>query len=89
MGRKVGMSDERMLTSMRTPKDSANQHLLETVLARVRSGGIADLAELKENLAANSLPESLPTMKVEDYERFLAERRRLMAIKLRDYYGSL
>jgi hypothetical protein len=55
----------------------------------VRYGGITDLAQLWQNLAANSIPEAVCTMTVDDYDDFLAERRRLMAHKMREYYGKL
>src|SRR5947208_2162764 len=55
----------------------------------VRYGGITDLAQLWQNLAANSIPESVCSMTVDNYDDFLAERRRLMAHKMREYYGKL
>ena len=50
----------------------------------MRYGGITDLAQLWQNLAANSIPEAVCTMTVNDYDDFLAERRRLMAHKMRE-----
>jgi len=55
----------------------------------VRYGGITDTAQLWQNLAANCVPESITGMTIDDYDRFLDERRRLMAKKIRDYYHSL
>jgi hypothetical protein len=55
----------------------------------VRYGGITDLAQLWQNLAANSIPESVCTMTIDDYDDFLEERRCLMAQKIRDYYVKL
>lgn len=37
----------------------------------------------------NAVPESVSEMELAEYESFLAQRRRLMATKIRDYYFSL
>ena len=52
-------------------------------------GGITSLTELKTNLHAHCLPLSLLDGEVPDYEAFLAERRSLMAKKIRDWFGGL
>ena len=52
-------------------------------------GGITDLEELKENLRQHCIPEGFEKMDIQDYERFLQERRVLMAEKIRAYYFSL
>ena len=52
-------------------------------------GNISDEEVLKANLAANCIPLEVADMTHADYERFLVERRKLMAKKIRDYYYSL
>ena len=52
-------------------------------------GGITDRNEMAANLRANCLPESLLDGKVPDYDAFLAERRMLMAKKIRDWFEAL
>lgn len=52
-------------------------------------GGITDLDELKENLREHCIPESILRDPEEDYDRFLEERRALMAAKIRDYFAKL
>ena len=52
-------------------------------------GGITDMEVLKKNLSDNCIPEDFVSMEVEDYDRFLNERRLLMAKKIREYYESL
>lgn len=52
-------------------------------------GNINSVRELKENMAANCIPDDIFTMSAEDYERFLAERRMLMAQKIKHYFLSL
>jgi hypothetical protein len=55
----------------------------------LRYGRIDAIEILHANLRMNAIPGSIAEMEVLDYNAFLAERRRLMAAKLRDYYFSL
>lgn len=52
----------------------------------LKLGSIDKLEDLHENLAMNCVPESIMNMGFDDYERFLAERRMLMAQYLKHYY---
>lgn len=52
-------------------------------------GDIADEGALLSNLGANCIPEGIFGMDADDYEDFLAQRRVLMAQKIRNYYESL
>ena len=52
-------------------------------------GDISDKASLLTNLESNCIPEGIFDMDAVDYEGFLAQRRILMARKIRDYYESL
>ena len=54
-----------------------------------RYGNITDIDELRENLRMHCIPEGVEQMSVEDYPAFLAERRRLMAQKIRKYFEGL
>lgn len=51
--------------------------------------GITAFEELDENLKANCVPSEIQQMDFDDYPEFLALRRKLMALKMRDYYFSL
>ncbi|MBI4657657.1 MAG: hypothetical protein HY735_02205 [Verrucomicrobia bacterium] len=44
---------------------------------------------LLANFRMNAIPDSVFDMELPDYENFLAQRRRLMATKMRDFYFSL
>ena len=55
----------------------------------IKCGAITDIVKLKENLAVNCIPFSVVDMTYENYEDFLAERRKLMAEKIKNYYYSL
>jgi len=52
-------------------------------------GNIVDLDELRANLKLHCIPEGVEQMGVEDYPAFLAERRKLMAVKIKSYFESL
>lgn len=52
-------------------------------------GGIDNMPDLLKNLEMNCVPQSIFTMKSDDYEAFLVERRKLMAEKIKGYYNSL
>lgn len=54
-----------------------------------RYGGIIDEAILRENLAENCIPTSLLAGAQPDYESFLAERRLLMAQKVKRWFEVL
>jgi hypothetical protein len=51
--------------------------------------GISSEKALLENLKANCIPVSIRYMDINNYADFLAERRLLMAEKIREYYFSL
>lgn len=51
-----------------------------------RYGGITDPETLKKNFEENCLPPSLLEGRVPDYRAFLAERRRLMAMRIKKWF---
>lgn len=55
----------------------------------IQIGNISDEQELMTNLAENAIPASVVNMTVDDYDDFLAERRKLMAKTIEKYYKSL
>lgn len=52
-------------------------------------GGITDPERLRENYAQNCLPASLLDGEVPDYDDFLAERRQLMALRIKEWFEVL
>ncbi|GLW60308.1 hypothetical protein Hthe01_06570 [Hydrogenophilus thermoluteolus] len=54
-----------------------------------RYGGITDPDILRQNFEENCLPISLLSGRVPDYETFLAERRRLMALRIKRWFEAL
>ena len=55
----------------------------------VQIGNITDENELAANLAENAIPGEVVHMDVNDYDRFLSERRKMMAAMIEQYYKSL
>ncbi|MBM4457456.1 MAG: DUF262 domain-containing protein [Chloroflexi bacterium] len=54
-----------------------------------RYGNLTDTAKLAENLRQNCIPAGMETMTVSNYPAFLAERRNLMARKIKGYFEAL
>ena len=52
-------------------------------------GGITSLADLRTNLRMNCIPESVLSEHVPEYDTFLAERRLLMAQKIKGWFEAL
>lgn len=54
-----------------------------------RYGGIRTEAELRENLATHAIPLAMLEGEIPEYEVFLQERRRLMALKIKTWFEKL
>ena len=52
-------------------------------------GNITDANVLQANLAAHCIPNGMDEAEVSGYDKFLEERRLMMAKKMHDYYNSL
>jgi hypothetical protein len=58
-------------------------------LEKKKYGNIKDKKSLLENLNTNCIPENIVFMDETHFDDFLLERRKLMAMKIKDYYYSL
>jgi len=54
-----------------------------------RYGGITDMADLRANLKASCLPDSMLDGHIVSYDEFLEERRRLMSLKIKTWFEVL
>lgn len=72
----------------KTPKDYMTDVLNQIESGELKYGGISTKEELKENLKENCIPEGIFEADIESYPDFLAERRKLMAEKIMQYYKS-
>lgn len=52
-------------------------------------GAINDCEMLEENFKMNCIPDGMENKDIDHFENFLIERRKLMALKIRDYYWQL
>lgn len=79
--------------NVRIGNNPPNKYFAE-ILEQVRGGkakygGITSEEQLRSNLAANCIPEMIFEADANDYDLFIAERRKLMAEKIEKYYKSL
>ena len=56
---------------------------------KIKYGNISTVAEMKHNLAVHCLPASMLEEKIPDFEDFLDNRRRLMALKIQTWFERL
>lgn len=75
-------------------KDTAPNDYMAAVLKQCKDknpiyGGIVDKDVLMQNFKENCVPEDFVNMDEKDFYRFLDERRKLMAAKIKKYYESL
>lgn len=73
----------------KAPKDYFGLALQQCKTKQAIVGSIIDEAELHRNLSVNCIPEDVFSMGIGDYDRFLEERRQLMAAKIHKYYEAL
>lgn len=74
--------------------DDASNVYFEKVLNQCEGGNIvlgniADKDLLSTNLAENCIPQDIMNTTVENYDVFLAERRKMMAALIQKYYERL
>ena len=75
--------------SDRAPEDYMKIVLYQCNGEENKFGAINDANDLRKNLAESCIPDGFENMTVEDYDRFLKDRRILMANKVRKYFESL
>lgn len=73
----------------KAPKDYFGLALQQCKTKQAIVGSIIDEAELHRNLSVNCIPADVFSMGIGDYDRFLEERRQLMAAKIHKYYEAL
>lgn len=71
------------------PNDYINATFEQCDTGNLKYGNISDKSLLVKNLETNCIPQDIQNMNAVDYEKFLIERRKLMAQKIKRYYESL
>jgi len=80
-------SEINIKVGKKSPKEYMQEMLEQCNGKDLKYGGITDKNELINNLKMNCIPEELD--KFEDYNAFLAIRRKLMTEKIKKFYYSL
>jgi hypothetical protein len=52
-------------------------------------GAITDIDEMQENFKTHCVPDKMENKTIEHYDEFLQERRKLMGLKIKNYYWKL
>jgi hypothetical protein len=52
-------------------------------------GGIVDSKDLKKNFTMHCIPDGIEEMHEDDYDDFLDQRRKLMSLRIKKYFGML
>ena len=73
----------------KSPKDYFAELLKQCNGAKLKYGSIDKFEMLEKNLDENCIPKSIFEMDFNNYEQFLTERRKLISMKIRDYYFNL
>lgn len=77
-------SDINIKIGNKPPKEYMNM-----ILDGDNISGISSEKELADNMAMHCIPQEFKDMDFNDYESFLAKRRKLISQKIKDYYFSL
>ncbi len=56
---------------------------------KVKYGGITDEQAMRDNLRMNCIPETMLDGEIKDFNEFLEERRKLMALKIKAWFEGL
>lgn len=83
------LSEVNIAIGNKSPKDYFTQLGQQCAGGKLKYGSICDPEELKENFKMNCIPEGMETRELEHYIVFLEERRKLMAMRMRNYYKLL
>lgn len=85
----VAQSEINIAIGNKEPKVYFNQLLEQCQEGPKHYGNITEMDELRKNFRMNCIPECMENMTVDNYQEFLAERRKLMAQKIRTYFEGL
>ncbi len=82
-------SETNIKVGNKPPKDyfeTVKEQMLDNTK---KISGLATEQQLLDNLKMNAIPEEIMNMSIDNYNEFLTMRRKLMVIKMKDYYHSL
>jgi len=85
----VAQSEINIAIGNKEPKVYFDQLKSQCASGKKCYGNITDPKALKENLQMNCIPDGIENMTIDEYPEFLEQRRKLMALKIKDYFRSL
>ncbi|MCB1045391.1 MAG: DUF262 domain-containing protein [Acidobacteria bacterium] len=85
----IAQSEINIAIGDKAPETYFAELMEQTNGGQQRYGGIKDESSLRENLLENCVPDSMLERDQPTYTEFLAERRRLMALKIKNWFHSL
>ena len=85
----LAQSEINIAISDRAPEVYFKELAEQCAGGKKKYGGITDVAEMRVNLRMSCLPESLLDGQIPDYDGFLEERRKLMALKIKSWFEAL
>lgn len=85
----IAQSEINIAIGNKEPKTYFGQIHEQCRGGKKKYGNICDHDKLKENFRMNCIPEGIEDMTIDDYPQFLAERRKLMAQKMKTYFMGL
>jgi len=85
----LAQSEINIAISNKAPEKYFGELAEQCAGGKTKYGGITGLADMKANLRIHCLPESLLDGEIPAYDDFLNERRRLMALKIKQWFEVL
>lgn len=85
----VAQTEINIAIGKKEPATYVKQCIEQCEKKKAKYGNIIDIDEMKENFRMNCVPIEIASFNVDTYATFLAERRSLMAAKIRKYFESL
>lgn len=82
-------SEVNIKIGKKAPNDYFSEIIEQTNGRDLKYGGITDMQELLANMKENCIPTNIFNMTFENYDDFVAERRELIAKKIRNYYETI
>lgn len=85
----IAQSEINIAIGDKPPKDYFATMLKQVQGGPTKFGGITDEDQLMQNLKNHCIPLDIFNSLADNYEEFLVERRKLMAAKIKEYFGLL
>ncbi|MFQ1807376.1 DUF262 domain-containing protein [Aeromonas veronii] len=85
----VAQSEINIAISSKAPDIYFRELSEQCKKGEVKYGGITDQQAMRNNFRMNCIPESMLDGEIKDFNAFLEERRKLMALKIKEWFEQL